>query len=105
MKYLLSLFVSASLILAPTESSAAAAQNNVGKKIEVKADFVKSKPETAGKPMMVEFWATWCGPCVAQIPHVNEIHKKYEPKGLVVIGLTQESNQEIKPFVKAKKME
>lgn len=105
MKYILSLVFSASLIFAPVGSFAAASQNNVGKKLEVKADFLKAKPETAGKPMMVEFWATWCGPCVASIPHVNEIHKKYESKGLIVIGLTQESNQVIKPFAKEKKME
>lgn len=38
------------------------------------------------KVYIVEFWATWCGPCIAAIPHLNEFHKKFEDKGLVVIG-------------------
>lgn len=49
-----------------------------------KGDAVKSFE--GDKVYIVEFWATWCGPCVASIPHVNELHKKYENKGLVVIG-------------------
>lgn len=40
-----------------------------------------------GKVYIIECWATWCGPCVAIIPHVNELHKKYAEKGLVVIGM------------------
>src|SRR5439155_8942248 len=39
-----------------------------------------------GKAYIVEFWATWCGPCRVSIPHLNEIHNKYKDKGLVVIG-------------------
>lgn len=39
-----------------------------------------------GQCYLLEFWATWCGPCVAAIPHVNELHTKYAPKGLVVVG-------------------
>jgi thiol-disulfide isomerase/thioredoxin len=85
---------------------ARASKSNIGKKItEIKADYIKTAPVTAGKPVMLEFWATWCGPCVASIPHINEIHKKFEPKGLVVIGLTQESNSEIRSFVRKNKME
>ena len=104
MKLLLTLIASVSILA--SSSFAAAGKSNIGKKItEIKADYVKAKPVTAGKPMMVEFWATWCGPCVASIPHVNEIHKKYEAKGLVVIGLSDEPNQVIKPFAKAKNME
>src|SRR5437660_9718417 len=38
------------------------------------------------KAYIVEFWATWCGPCRVSIPHLNEIHNKYKDKSLVVIG-------------------
>ncbi len=38
------------------------------------------------KVYIVEFWATWCGPCIAAIPHVNDLSKKYAADGLVVVG-------------------
>lgn len=40
-----------------------------------------------GKIVVVDFWATWCGPCIQAIPHMNEITKCYRPKGVEVIGV------------------
>ena len=54
------------------------------------------------KAYLVEFWATWCGPCVASIPHVNEIYQKFKDKGLVVIGqnVWEQKQDAVGPFVK-----
>lgn len=55
---------------------------------------------------LVEFWATWCPPCLRSIPHLNDLHKKHAKDGLVVIGLSNEEASDIEPFVKDKaKME
>jgi len=55
-----------------------------------------------GNAYIVEFWATWCGPCRVSIPHLNEIHTKYKDKGLVVIGQDcfERDDSLVAPFVK-----
>ncbi len=55
-----------------------------------------------GKVVLIDFWATWCGPCVAAIPHVSELYEKYKDKGLVVIGHTDGSSQNLEQFIKDK---
>lgn len=40
-----------------------------------------------GKIYVVEFWATWCGPCIAAFPHLSELQHKYKSEGLTVIGV------------------
>ncbi|MHC5540512.1 redoxin family protein, partial [Singulisphaera rosea] len=63
-----------------------------------------------GKVVMVDFWGTWCGPCIREIPHLIELSKKYEDKGLQVVGLTfervppEEVRIKIEDFVKEKKI-
>ncbi len=54
-----------------------------------------------GKTYVVEFWATWCGPCRASIPHVSELAHKYKEKGVRFIGVDIWENnlEKVKPFV------
>lgn len=44
-----------------------------------------------GKVVVVDFYATWCGPCMAAIPHNNEMLAKYKDKGLVIVGVCTSS--------------
>lgn len=57
-----------------------------------------------GKPIVLDIWATWCGPCRQEIPHLVEIAEKYRQDGLIVIGLTTEDpathRQAVKDFAK-----
>lgn len=67
---------------------------------DLRLNFLGSTPDLAGKPLLLEFWATWCPPCRRSIPHLNEIHAKYKDRGLMVVGVTDEPNAVIRKFQK-----
>ena len=47
-----------------------------------------------GKVKLIDFWASWCGPCRGESPHVVEIYKEYHPKGLEIFGVSLDNNKE-----------
>ena len=55
-----------------------------------------------GKWVVVNFWATWCAPCLAEIPDLQAFHDKYQGKGAVVVGVNMESIEldKLRDFVK-----
>ena len=73
-------------------------------------DFTLSTPdgekvsvvEFRGKPVIINFWATWCPPCRAEMPAIQRAYREYAPQGLVVLGVNstvQDNPLDIAPFV------
>lgn len=59
-----------------------------------------------GNIIVLDFWATWCVPCIVEIPALNRLQEKYGAKGVKVLGVTMASGDaaEVKPFIGRHKM-
>jgi len=51
--------------------------------------------ELAGQVVLVNFWASWCGPCRKELPKLEEIHQKYSDLGVTILGINIDENKEL----------
>ncbi|MEI6357368.1 MAG: TlpA disulfide reductase family protein [Verrucomicrobiota bacterium] len=75
--------------------SAHGGQPKVGDTFPVLADYKLegTLPDTTGKVVVVDFWASWCGPCKASFPAFRELHEKFADKGVVIVAVSIDEDQ------------
>jgi thiol-disulfide isomerase/thioredoxin len=102
------IYWSIALLLTSAALGAFGKELNVGEpapKLEVK-EFIKGKAVSGlekGKIYVVEFWATWCGPCKATIPHLTELQKKHKDVTFIGVSVYEREPAGVKPFVEEMK--
>jgi thiol-disulfide isomerase/thioredoxin len=84
-------------------ASVAGKQDAVGQLWSAAVTTPDGKPQSLalykGRPIVVNFWASWCGPCVEEMPELSALQREYAKKGIQFVGLGVDSSANIKTFL------
>lgn len=80
----------------------------VGKELEIEGFLLNGDKfdwkSLRGKVVLVDFWATWCGPCIMEVPNMTEMYEKYKDKGFEILGISiDEDIDELKTYIEEAK--
>jgi len=77
-----------------------------GKKVKLSELAKDPHRKGARRVVLLNFWATWCPPCRAEVPYLQKLHQRYGKKGLVVVGISMDTQgaAAVRPFVKERKL-
>lgn len=84
----------------PREADAQAAEILFGQTLPDAAGRPLALSTFAGRPLVVNFWATWCPPCVEEMPELSELHDQLAPRGLRMLGIGIDQGDKIAEFAR-----
>jgi thiol-disulfide isomerase/thioredoxin len=100
--FLLMILFATSFTAAQTKQPRTLAVGDTAKGVFVGA-WLKNAPESGeafhGRPVVLEFWSTWCKPCIAAFPHINALADTFSDR-FQFISISQESRRTVEPFLK-----
>ncbi len=100
MKTIFIILILSSTVLADPRAPEFSLQDLSGKTVSLSS--LRSKGA-----VVLDFWATWCGPCVRELPFVQKLHEEFADRGITIVGVSEDTPKTIsrvKPFVRARKL-
>ena len=97
---ILALLLTAASSLPGVSRAAPAPDFKIAKVLNGPVTKINGVKDLKGKVVYLDFWATWCGPCVASLPHINRLEETFKDQPVVFVAVTDESTGTVTTFLK-----